>query len=180
MKKSKENENKKEIDLITKDDIMMYCKQIVRPYENLIYKDIKIVSDMEILLDIEKNKMRNIIELIRQSEKKEVNFLLKVYSSTKNSYNLIKEKAEEYKSKLAEDIFYYVKMIENNNLSIVELPALSIYGCFSEDDEWITAFVKNVADNIMCIKSMSEYLRILNSCIEDEYSPLYADTNAEE
>lgn len=173
MKKENENEQKKDFNCITKEDIMMCSKQFMKPYENLIYKDIKIIIDMENLLDYEKSKMRNIIKLIRRADRNESEFLLKLYSTTKKSLNLMKDKNDDYKSKLAEELLCYVKIIENNGLSIKELPALATFAYFSEDDEWIGVFIKKVTDTRLSIMSMNEYLKLLNECIEKEYSPLY-------
>lgn len=175
MKKEKENEvkQKKELNCITKEDIMMCSKQFMKPYENLIYKDIKIIIDMENLLEYEKIKMRNIIKLIQRADRNESTFLLKIYSTTKKSLALMKDKAEDYKNKLAEELLCYVKIIENNNLSIKELPALETFAYFSEEDDWIGTFIKKVTDTRLNIMSMNEYLKLLNNCIEEEYSPLY-------
>lgn len=175
MKKEKENEveQKKDLNCITKEDIMLCSKQFMKPYENLIYKDIKIIIDMENLLEYEKSKMRNIIKLIQRADRNESSFLLKVYSTTKKSLSLMKDKNEDYKNKLAEELLCYVKMIEKNNLSIKELPALDTFAYFSEEDEWIETFIKKVADTRLKIMSMDEYLGLLNDCIVEEYSPLY-------
>ncbi len=177
MKKEKENEveQKKDLNCITKEDIMLCSKQFMKPYENLIYKDIKIIIDMENLLEYEKSKMRNIIKLIQRADRNESSFLIKVYSTTKKSLALMKDKAEDYKNKLAEELFCYVKMIESNNLSIKELPVLNTFAYFSEDDDWIEAFIEKVTDTRLSIMSMNDYLKILNDCIEEEYSPLYEE-----